>query len=141
MKSLGQFIDENKSTVPVKAVVNSYLETALWADLDEDEGKKGINDIAMESKRKAAKDVSKFLTLAVVFLDDAAKTTNIKNTKKFWEGVGHNLWLTRNGHGAGFWDTPKTYGGDKNAKGLTKIADKMGNVDLYVGDDGKVYIE
>src|SRR3990172_722524 len=26
--------------------------------------------------------------------------------------LGHDLWLTRNGHGTGFWDRPEIYGED-----------------------------
>ncbi len=41
-------------------------------------------------------------------------------------------------HGYGFWDGdwPKAEG-----KALTKAADAMGEVHLYVGDDGKIYGE
>jgi len=39
--------------------------------------------------------------------------------------IGHDLWLTRNGHGAGFWDRPEIYGAD-NARTLTLMARAMG---------------
>ena len=54
--------------------------------------------------------------------------------------VAHDFWLTRNGHGAGFWD--RTYNNDVDGKKgdkLTKIAEKFGGSTLYVGDDGKIY--
>ena len=50
--------------------------------------------------------------------------------------AGHDFWLTRCGHGAGFWD------GDWNephASALDALSKQFGNVDLYVGDDGKIY--
>ena len=49
---------------------------------------------------------------------------------------GYDFWLTRNGHGTGFWD--RGYGdiGDK----LTAFAEKFGEVNVYKGDDGKAYI-
>lgn len=49
---------------------------------------------------------------------------------------GHDFWLTRNGHGAGFWDGdwPEPAG-----EILTKASKAYGGVDLYIGDDGKVY--
>ena len=50
--------------------------------------------------------------------------------------VGHDLWLTRNGHGAGFWDGDYA---DDVGEALTKISEAMGEIDLYVGDDGKIY--
>jgi hypothetical protein len=52
--------------------------------------------------------------------------------------LGHNFWLTRNGHGAGFWgsDDYTNEVGDI----LSKISEKFGEVDIYIGDDGKVEI-
>jgi hypothetical protein len=49
---------------------------------------------------------------------------------------GHDFWLTRNRHGAGFWDRgyPKDI-----ATRLTNAAHAYGEVDLYVGDDGVIY--
>ena len=47
-----------------------------------------------------------------------------------------DFWLTRNGHGAGFWDRGLGSVGDE----LTKNAKPFGSVDAYVGDDGKVYL-
>ncbi len=47
---------------------------------------------------------------------------------------GHDFWLTRNGHGAGFWDRGLGALGER----LTKAAKAFGSVDLYVNDDGKV---
>ena len=50
--------------------------------------------------------------------------------------AGHDFWLTRNRHGAGFWD-----GDWPVAQGemLTKASHGFGEVDLYVGDDGYIY--
>lgn len=49
--------------------------------------------------------------------------------------AGIDFWLTRNGHGAGFWDRGLGKTGDE----LTIYAHAFGGVDVYVGDDGKVY--
>jgi hypothetical protein len=49
--------------------------------------------------------------------------------------AGHDFWLTRNGHGAGFWD-----------RGLGEVGDKLsktcryGTQDVYFGEDNRVYI-
>lgn len=51
--------------------------------------------------------------------------------------VGHDLWLTRAGHGAGFWD------GDLPAelgKRLTDAADAMGPSEAYVNDDNLIHL-
>lgn len=49
---------------------------------------------------------------------------------------GHDFWLTRNGHGAGFWDR----GYDEDVSdALTDAAHKCGECYLYRGDDGRIY--
>lgn len=50
--------------------------------------------------------------------------------------AGHDFWLTRNGHGAGFWD-----GDWEEATGivLTKASERFGEVSLYLGDDQLIY--
>jgi hypothetical protein len=50
--------------------------------------------------------------------------------------VGHDFWLTRNGHGAGFWDRGIGDYGDA----LTEHAHSFGASDVYVGDDGRLYV-
>ena len=47
--------------------------------------------------------------------------------------IGHDLWLTRNGHGAGFWDKPEIYGAD-NARILTFMARAMGEHNAEFGE-------
>lgn len=49
--------------------------------------------------------------------------------------VGHDFWLTREHHGAGFWDRGLGDVGDR----LTDAAHSFGGCDLYVGDDGRIY--
>ena len=49
--------------------------------------------------------------------------------------AGHDFWLTRNGHGAGFWDRGLGLLGDK----LTEAAQAFGETSLYIGDDGLIY--
>lgn len=49
--------------------------------------------------------------------------------------AGHDFWLTRNGHGAGFWDGDWPETGDT----LTEACKAYGEVYLYVGDDGRIY--
>ncbi len=52
------------------------------------------------------------------------------------ESAGIDFFLTRNHHGAGFWDR----GLDKAlGEALTQAAHKWGDFDLYLGDDKAVY--
>lgn len=48
---------------------------------------------------------------------------------------GHDFWLTRNGHGAGFWDRGLGELGER----LSEACKAYRGVDLYVGDDGLIH--
>lgn len=52
------------------------------------------------------------------------------------EKAGHDFWLTRNHHGAGFWDGDWT---EPAATRLTDAAHAFGECNLYVGNDGRIY--
>ena len=52
------------------------------------------------------------------------------------EQAGGDFWLTRNGHGAGFWDR----GLGELGKRLSKAAKTHGSSDLYIGDDERIYV-
>lgn len=51
--------------------------------------------------------------------------------------IGHDFWLTRNGHGAGFWDRGLGELGDF----LTKMSKPFGEAHLYVNNNGEVECE
>jgi hypothetical protein len=120
------------ASVSSRDVLRGYLEAALWSSDDEDgdslDSNYGIRDIDGGSLREAKKDVNDFMKKA----GDLLTLDGNKGSQ-----IGHDLWLNRNGHGAGFWD------GDypKAGKELDKIASRMGEKYMYVGDDGKVYID
>lgn len=50
--------------------------------------------------------------------------------------AGVDFWLTRNRHGAGFWDRGLGLVG----KNLTDMAHAYSEANLYKGDDGKLYL-
>lgn len=111
-----------------KKTLGSYLTTALWSSTDSDTGgnlddKFSIRDIDKSAVNQAKKDLDKFFKLAKEYLEGHSD-----------EDVAHDFWLTRNHHGAGFWDGDYEHGDI-----LTKIANKFKEVELYVGDDGKIY--
>lgn len=54
--------------------------------------------------------------------------------------IGHDLWLTRNGHGSGFWDKEDLYG-PITSEHLDAYATTCGEVYVYAGDDGLLYID
>lgn len=128
------------------AFTRAYLECALWSSINPDHDNDpdvpemldalyDIEDIAPEALEKCIEDCRDFQ-------EANADLLTAENYVGFsqWsvdERAGHDFWLTRNGHGAGFWD------GDwskEAGRKLTEAAKVYGSVDLYPGDDGLVYI-
>lgn len=110
----------------------AYIEAALWSSMDnsDDQGGEpldanyGLEDIAPET-------LGSILSDCAAFQRDHADDIGGER-----EQAGHDFWLTRNHHGAGFWD------GDWEedvGRRLTEASHAYGSVDLYVGDDGLIY--
>lgn len=106
--------------------VDSYLETALWSTLDNDghpfDRRHGIDDFAQQAIDQAVNECNAFIRAnRKDLLAVGDKHVN-----------GHDFWLTRNRHGAGFWDRgyPKAV-----ANRLTKASHAAGDVTIYKDED------
>jgi len=111
--------------------VDAYLEAALWSSMD-DEGVPfdrdyDISDFDQESINKAVKESNEFI---MANREDLEKVGNE-------EQHGHDFWLTRNGHGVGFWD--RGYG--EVGERLSEAADAYGEQHVWAGPNGTVYLE
>ena len=101
-----------------ETMLNEFLTTALWSSLDYEEGnecsnpplddKYCLNDIDQEFKDLSQKIIDDFMNKASHLFTE----NELENSP-----IGHDLWLTIEHHGAGFWD-----GDYKNGEELTKIA-------------------
>ncbi len=138
---------KKKPTAHVDAVLDGYIEAALWSSNDESDESGGEpldrnyspSDVATSSVRSMRRDIIKFLRAnkAAVSAYVTHREYN-RNEGSIWHYLGHDLWLDRNGYGTGFWD--RDYDGhDEIGEKLHEAAKKLGSSDLYVGDDGKVY--
>lgn len=125
------------------AFQSHMLVTALWAESD-DEGAQlqdnfDVSDIDEASMRKLQDDAVSFYRRNVLLIHahNAPLANDMEGTTVERQAAmaGHDFWLTRNGHGAGFWD-----GDWPNGDTLTDKAKTYGEANLYVGDDGKLYI-
>ena len=118
----------------VDAFFSAYLECALWSSTDESTEAGGEpldanynpEDIPAPCRERLRAECVDFL---------AAHHETLEAGEWTPEQAGHDFWLTRNGHGAGFWDRGKGQIGQQ----LTDACKAYGTVDLYVGDDGQVW--
>lgn len=109
----------------------AFIECALWSSTDNADESGGaplddnydIDDIAPETLAELRKDCVDFWESNLADLGDLDD-----------EQAGHDFWLTRNGHGAGFWDRGLGAKGER----LSKASKVYGGVDLMVCADGKI---
>lgn len=109
----------------------AFLECALWASADDEclLDRFSFDDVSED----ALSDMSAFVDR---FLEDPATFHPIARLSLKGDDIGHNLFLSANGHGTGFWD--RGYGEDGDI--LHERAKVCGELGLYVGDDGKIYV-
>lgn len=108
---------------------DAYVECALWSSLDdngesmqEGYGRDDIDPGCLDEMRKDCQDFAEANIRDLAGMDPRR--------------AGHDFWLTRNGHGAGFWDRGLGEKGDR----LTAAAKPYGGCDLLPTYDGKLYV-
>lgn len=129
--------------------VRAYIVCALWSSTDNGFLGKDHPDNSPEGESNGGDPLDK--NFSVDDLPEETIKAMTEDCDRFrakvvagpgfgpWDDdqAGHDFWLTRNGHGAGFWD--RGHGAIVGA--LTDLAESFGGCDLYVGDDGKVYVQ
>lgn len=119
----------------VELFVRAYIHTAL--DLSRDNSDQAI------SRTHRVSDVAEELTagLRMEAADFLARNAADLATAGYGAYMaGYDFFLTRNGHGAGFWDADANAPEAPDARArLTDAAHKAGEDDFYVGDDGRIY--
>lgn len=117
------------NTTDISDVELGYLDCALWSSTGDD-GEPldvlGVEAIAPETRVKMRAELTDFVLKNQRLL----MISGLQDTQ-----IGHDFWLTRNGHGAGFWDRGLGAIGEQ----LTQACKAFPEVNLYIGDDGKIY--
>lgn len=125
------------SVSALKEILEAYMECAEWSSTHTPDPANDIHNVVeMDSVEndgwsekalaESSKDIMAFIALCAKDLGDMDPAQ-----------IGHDFWLTRNGHGAGFWDR----GLGERGQRLTKASKVFGSVNLILGDDKKLHIE
>ena len=114
------------------AFTQSYLEAALWAGTDPDTGDSldegyGISDIAPEAIEELIADCQEFQTAH----------SDLFQSLEEVQRAGRDFYFTRNQHGVGFWSG---YWPEPDATTLTNASHTEGTSEIYLGDDGLLYV-
>ena len=156
----------------LETVLEGYITAAMWSSTDETDETGGnplddnydANDLAPNVYEQMRADCRAFLKIvAALGITDADLIDECVGSRgaSYEEHIGHDLWLTRNSHGCGFWDGDPTrfawvhpaittttsrtrrripaarWGaiGDR----LSMAAQALGSADLYLGDDINIH--
>lgn len=115
--------------------LNAYLTCLVWSSSatdDNGEEFESLEDFELSEslKIKASADCASFMKNADHLLAQVYKD------KKGYSSAGHDFWLTRNHHGAGFWGRGFGFVGDA----LTDRAHEFKEQYVFIGDDGLLYL-
>lgn len=134
----------------LRPMLQGYLECALWSSTcepapGESDGEPmdahyTPEDIAAEALAEIKADVAAFAFANRHDLRIYGEGFR-EGCRPGWSRAGHDFWLTRNRHGAGFWDRTCAPGILRDACMRLSDASKVyGASDLYEGDDGSLYV-
>lgn len=115
------------------AFVRGYIEAMFFTDCTSDNPElehMTVNDLSELAWSEILRDCKDFQEFASELLELAYERDYSE------EQAGRDYWLTRNGHGAGFWDR-KELTADNLGKHLSEIC-RHNEVSLYVSNAGKL---
>ena len=110
-------------------ILKGYLACAMFAETTDDEQ---IDDVSDAFKDRAVLDVNTFV--ASIDPKDLEQALSEQDASQ----IGHDFWLTRQGHGAGFWDGDYS---EELGKRLTAKAKAMGEIYHYCNDENLLCLD
>lgn len=137
----------------VDEMVEAFVEALLWAGLDWDNKDEADNprpfdenydadDIDPDALAEIRRDCERFYEDHACILDWLHRfgrpVRELREIHDIYSAAqcGHDFYLTREHHGAGFWDRGLGVLGDI----LTHDCAPYGSVEAYIGDDGKIHV-
>lgn len=108
-----------------------YIDCALWSSND-DKGTP-LDEIDVELSANARASI--IAECAEFQRENAALLEEARADGRGDEFLGHDFWLTRNRHGAGYWDGRVS---EALGKALTDAAHRAGERTLYISDANEI---
>jgi hypothetical protein len=114
-----------KTTNDIPEILTAFLSALLWSSGEEFD-EYTVRDIYAPDVDRVAKEVINFCFMIGGIIPDDLMTN---------EQMGHDFALTRNHHGAGFWDRdyPKHL-----SDMLTETSHSFGEINIYIDGEGAI---
>jgi hypothetical protein len=128
-----------------ESFIAAYIAAMLWAEMDNADETGGSpldanydrEDLDARSAERIKADCVRFLAIEGVVQAIRDGDNRGPQGSGPFEMAGHDFWLTRNGHGAGFWDGDWP---DPHGTTLDKAARTFAQCDVIVADDGTLEV-
>lgn len=127
-------METQKSIYDLNQFARAYIEALYFTDAGPDNEISADNELSQEAITRIETDCAKFEAMASRYFTDCTRGSGEYSVS---QQAAHDFWLTRNGHGAGFWDGDWP---EPNASTLDGIAKTFGECSPYLGDDGLIYL-
>lgn len=137
----------------INTVTRHYLEALLWTMPGDDENENPGDDYDYFDIPEVTIDKAKAICTGFINLANEEGLFQ-KAMACFEDGYGmhpdagsaeaafgQDLALTINGHGVGFWDRKQEGMPEDVGDALTVLCKRFDSKDLYIGDDGLLYLE
>lgn len=118
-------------------LAKGYIDCALWLALDKHGNPNDeltVDDLPRDALDCMIADCAAFQVKLDSLLVEGM-------TSKEYEQAGHDFYLTRNGHGAGFWDGDYEHYGKAIEDGLSKLARDFGENSLHLAGRKSLWLE
>ncbi len=129
----------------VEEFIHGYVEALLATSTDDSTEDTPltknytVHDLSPDAIDRIQADCRSFLHMAAPYITAEKHTGAMMGSLE--AHAGHDFWLTRCGHGAGFWDGDWEGESDPRFDGpIMKVAKSFPNIDPYIGDDGHIHL-
>lgn len=136
MRKYIDIINENESKhIDLDDFIDGYIECLLWTILDDGGvslNNKTKDDIAPHAMETIIADCKSFIKKTASYINEGNYASDL-NGHSVEAMAGHDFWLTRNGHGAGFWD-----GDWRDHDVLCDVSEQFDIIAAFVNDNGEI---
>ena len=118
---LNEFINKWSLSGDRELFFRAYIEAVYFTDTGDNDQPDRYAELTYDFLRQSAGECNRFHAAYLELIGP--------HTVK----AGHDFWLTRNGHGAGFWDRPEVYG--------QAVADELTRACEFIGESDSDWVE
>lgn len=134
-------------SVYIDTAFEAYMKCALWSTTGDGEEPLDAcydeDNISPETRKQMLEDITAFMNGheadIKLWMHNVPNGSAVQRDYSSASQAGHDFWLTREGHGAGFWEPEWTRLPTNPGTRLTEAAKVYGGFHLYVGDDGMIH--